>query len=109
MNDYEYPTDEQLQVIKDWDYKQGFKSLIEYIESLWWTPDWGFKLYKGRGHFPKSRVFKLQLHTGGWSGNESIINNLQQNSFWRLCFYKEIVGGHYWFEIRKERWVGLRT
>jgi len=102
----EYPTDEQLDKIKNWDYKLGWKSLIEYVELIWWMPDWGFKLYKGRDNlFKNRRVMKLQLHTGGWSGNEEIIGALQQNfMFWSLSFYKQIVGGHYWFNL-KSAWL----
>ncbi len=43
----EYPREDELEKIKNWDYKLGYKSLIEYVESIWWMPDWGFKLYKG--------------------------------------------------------------
>lgn len=104
--EYEYPTDEQLNEIENWDYKLGFMPLIDYIESLWWNPSWGFKLYKGRNHLFKRRVLKLQLHTGGWSGNERIIEALQRNYiFWAICFYKEIVGGHFWFHIRRDHWL----
>ncbi len=101
-----YPTDAELKKIKNWDYELGFKSLVDYIESIWWMPDWGFKLYKGRDHlFKNKRVIKLQLHTGGWSGNEEIIGALQQNfMFWSLSFYKHIAGGHFWFEI-KSAWL----
>ena len=110
MAEYEYPTDEQLETIKNLDYNLGFKSLIDYVETIWWKPDWGFKVYKGRDRLMKRRVTKLQLHTGGWSGNESIIGALQHNlMFWSLCFYKEIVGGHFWFDISRTMWLPRKT
>lgn len=106
MNNYTYPTAKQLKTIRKWDYRLGFKSLMEYVESVWWSPSWGFKLYSGRDHLSKRRVTKLQLHTGGWSGNESIIDALQRNwIFWALCFYHHRVGGHYQFEIKRLHWL----
>lgn len=104
---YEYPTEVQEAMIRNWDtLKTGVKPLIDYVESLWWAPDWGFKLYRGKEHlFGKKSVIKLQLHTGGWSGNESIIAALQSNMmFWWLCWRKSVVGGHYWFEFRSKDW-----
>jgi len=105
VTEYEYPTEKQLETIRNWNFEKGFKSLAKYVESLWWTPSWGFKLSRGKTHLFSYQVIKLQLHTGGWSGNESIISALQQNlMFWSLCFYMEITGGHYWFDIRKDMW-----
>ena len=100
-----YPTDAELDKIKNWDFKLGFEFLVEYIRGIWWMPEWGLYVYPGREHLFKGRVTKLQLHTGGWSGNEDIIEALEQNfSFWNLCFYKHIRGGHYWFQIRRSFW-----
>ena len=97
----EYPTDEQLLKVKNWDtLTEGVKPLVQYIESLWWEPDWGFILRKA---YRQAR--KLELHTGGWSGNESIIASLMSNvSFWNLYWEKSTVGGHYWFIIPEEDW-----
>ena len=79
----EYPRDEELLRLKKWDFfKEPVTDFIGEIERLWWMPDWGFSL-KGK------KVLRLELHTGGWSGNESII-----------CWIKSQRGGHYWFEIK---------
>lgn len=95
LGGYEYPTKEELETIKEWDILHGsIKDLLDYIESLWWAPDWGFHL-KGK------RVLQLELHTGGWSGNESIIEALQSNfMFWSMYWERSHRGGHYWFRIR---------
>lgn len=96
MNDnYEYPTEAELETIREWDLlKKPVAGLVEYVRDLWWAPDWGFHL-KGK------RVLLLQLHTGGWSGNEDIIAALKQNViFWMMCWRKSTVGGHFWFRIR---------
>jgi len=88
-----YPTEEALSYIEKYDcLKNGFIELINLIEEMWWMSDWGFKL-------TGKRNLKLELHTGGWSGNESIIYVLHTNFFWSMCWVKSIRGGHYWFEI----------
>ena len=94
MNNYEYPSESQLKRISDWDIlEKPVRELLDYIESIWWTPDWGFCL-KGK------RVLRLELHTGGWSGNESIIDALQKNwEFWMMYWMKTYRGGHYYFRI----------
>ena len=92
----EYPSEKELKTIKEWDVlKKPVADLLEFIKSIWWTPDWGFKL-KGK------EVLRLELHTGGWSGNEDIIRALQDNlMFFTLYWQKTYRGGHYYFEIRK--------
>jgi hypothetical protein len=101
----EYPRESELEQIKNWDYKLGFKSLFEFIEGIWWMPDWGFKLYKGRDNLLGNVVMKLQLHTGGWSGNESIMDALGQNFiFYSTSFWKQYRGGHYYFQIPMFLW-----
>lgn len=94
----EYPTEGNLEIIKKFNLlKNDVMELLDYIEAIWWQPDWGF-VKKGK------RVIKLQLHTGGWSGNEDIINALQQNFvFWSMYWVKHIRGGHYFFKITLRR------
>lgn len=93
MSKDSYPTKDELKQIKRWGYKDP-KGLLEFIEDLWWQPDWGFKL-------TGKRVLKLELHTGGWSGNESIIRALRENMFWMLYWQRSDRGGHYYFRITK--------
>ncbi len=108
--EYEYPSDAQLKVITNWQYTMGWKNLVAYVEALWWTPSFGFSLSRGKAHIFDRQVIKLQLHTGGWSGNEDIIDALQHNyMFWSMSFYKQIRGGHFWFDIDKTCWEKSRT
>jgi len=80
VNNDEYPTEKELEIVKEWDIlKNGVGGLLEHIESIWWCPDWGFKL-SGK------RVFRLELHTGGWSGNEDIIEALKSNNLFWVMF-----------------------
>lgn len=87
-----YPTDEAIQQIENWAASDP-AGLIEFVREIWWMPDWGFEL-KGK------RVLRLELHTGGWSGNESIINALNKTIFWMMCWEKTIRGGHYYFRVQ---------
>lgn len=99
-NGYEYPTEEQLEKIRKWDVlKDGISALIVYVKSLWWTPEWGWKL-------AGKQVLRLQLHCGGWSGNEDIIGALRDNYlFWAFCWVKSTRGGHYWFRINLKQYA----
>jgi hypothetical protein len=94
-----YPTDEELNQIKSWDILKDLTGFLEYLESIWWMADWGFEL-SGK------KVLRLKLHTGGWSGNEDIINALAEgalhgNLFWIMYWEKVLRGGHYYFKIKE--------
>lgn len=84
-----YPTDAALEIIEKWDIiEKGKEGLIKFIESIWNFGDWGFKRDGD----------KLELHTGGWSGNESIIQSLKKNFFWTFFWESSRRGGRYYFE-----------
>jgi hypothetical protein len=101
----EYPTEENLKIIEEWNGK-NIEAFLAYIESLWHWPDFGFKRKGGK-------VIRLELHTGGWSGNEDIIEALHKawsGIFWTMYWMKSTKGGHYWFRIPlKSKKIGLRN
>jgi len=87
----EYPTDADLEKIQDWDW-HDLNGLVDFVASLWHWPD--FWSYKGR---------HITAHTGGWSGNESIVDALSANEmFWQICWISSRRGGHYVFELPKK-------
>lgn len=87
-----YPTEETLEAIRDWPHKD-YRGLMEFVCKAWHYDEPYAKLC-GRA---------LQLHTGGWSGNESLLEALHGNvMFWRICWMKSERGGHYWFELPEE-------
>ena len=89
MSEYSYPTDEQLDKIKTWAH-EDFAGLMDYVKSLWWAPDWGWEEKKG----------KYNISTGGWSGNEDIMDILEENEwFFTLCWEQSRRGGHYIFDL----------
>jgi hypothetical protein len=92
-----FPTEESLLFLREYKTEQPFKDIIELIRYLWHYADWGFVLhrkYKGKQ--------KLELHTGGWSGNEEIIQAILSNIYlthFHMKYYMWKTGGHYYFEI----------
>lgn len=95
-----YPTEEWLQFIRGYqpdDSMPLLKFVSEILPKGWYMADWGFVLHrKYRGKQ------KLELQTGGWSGNEEVISAILSN-IWLTHFKMQYVmwkaGGHYYFEI----------
>ena len=88
-----YPTEETLEIIAKWE--NDYENLMEFVREAWrWKDDYFHLTIKDgeRMH---------ELHTGGWSGNESLMGALKQNQlFWVMCWQESRRGGHYKFIIR---------
>ena len=98
LDDDGYPTQEYLAYIKDYD---GTMPIMKFIDDIirdgWWMESWGFRL-----HRKYNGKRKLELHTGGWSGNEDIISAITSNihlTHFQMKYVKWTCGGHYYFEI----------
>ena len=95
-----YPTEEYLEFI--WTYTPDVMSIMDFLDILsngWYFDNWGFKLHR---KYAGKR--KLELHTGGWSGNEDIIAAILNNFYlthFHMQYVKWLVGGHYYFEIQE--------
>jgi len=91
----EYPTEADLEYIKNYKFAEhkSFKLLLNFIEDLWHWSD-----------FISWDKYNMEMHTGGWSGNEDIIEALQGTDFWLLCWQESRRGGHYKFSL-KEEWL----
>lgn len=84
-----YPTDEATQFIESYDVCEwGVEGLVSFIGEIWYHGDWGFIRNDD----------KLELHTGGWSGNEDLIYSLRKTFFWTFCWESSRRGGHYYFD-----------
>lgn len=90
------PSEETLDLIRKWKVQNNFtqKDLRGFCREAW---NWGNKMWGHRrgcdGHRPW-----IDVSTGGWSGNESIIEALQENRiFWAMSWVHSIRGGHYRF------------
>ena len=92
-----YPTEEYLRFIKDYDGKTAIMEFVAVLMTGWWAGDWGFVL-----HRKHKGVRKLELHTGGWSGNADVIQAILSNIFlthFNMRYKMWKTGGHYYFEI----------
>ena len=102
LDEYGYPTQEALDYIKNWSLIYGgevpkmgkffttnqFDDLIKYIQSIWYYDD-AIKYEDGL----------LEIHTLGWSGNESVIAELKNTILWLTKYKATRTGGHYYFRI----------
>ena len=94
----DYPTDKQLRAIRNW--TGTFRELWDYVTASWHWPEWGVKVKQG------IEDDELELHTGGWSGNEEIIQALERSKSKFFFFFhtKWERGGHYYFEVKLDLW-----
>ena len=93
-----YPTEDTLQTIAIWDHAHGLPEWLDYCRDSW-HPDGKVtpKLVREFGN----PVNCLSFVTGGWSGNESVISAMQQNTvLWSLTWYSSKRGGLHMFEVR---------
>lgn len=99
-----YPTDEALDIIREWTFQMSDRELFDFIKSFWWMPEFGWKECEAIDELTGDTNHCYYLSTGGWSGNESIIEAMQENKwmFWHLHWVQSRRGGHYIFELRKE-------
>jgi hypothetical protein len=92
-----YPTKRELKKIETWGMGTGEEldpiGLVEYLRTVWYYQEPYFKV---RG----KKVIRLELHTGGWSGNEDVIDALHKNLFWTFNWVKSVRGGHYYFKFK---------
>lgn len=104
FDDEGYPTSEALDYIKNWSVmiglyddmlkngqffgKEKYDDLIAFVYEIWWGND-----------LIRYEDGLLQLHTGGWSGNEEIISELKHTDMWMHKFRCNQSGGHYYFKI----------
>lgn len=80
-----YPTEAALLKLREWPITDC-RGWLEYARSLWWARDWGWPTLEG------------EVSTGGWSGNESIIEAMQaahSGIMWNAVWWNTRKGGHY--------------
>lgn len=51
----------------------------------------------------KTDYIELEIHTGGWSENEILINKIESSMFWTFFWYESRRGGHYLFRKPKQK------
>jgi len=90
-----YPDEASLKQIAKWDIlTNGIQGLLDLVEE---NTNWSDRQIYQHG----KRVIYYEYHTGGWSGNEDVIEALQKNYlFWAMYWMKTTRGGHYYFKIK---------
>ena len=93
-----YPTDETLALIVYWHKNEGWKpnEFLKFVNSA-------FNKYYGRweiiNDYNKLAAFReeefkaLEIATGGWSGNEQLINAMEKTVFWSVFWRASFSGG----------------
>jgi len=96
-----YPSEVVLKEMREFDvFKRDIDELIELIRNEWEFADCGYFTYKRKYR----GIRLLKISTGGWSGNEEIIDALRSNFiFWSSLWYTHRTGGHYSFRIHDMR------
>lgn len=96
----EYPTEDTIKTISEWliaGYSDCYE-LLDFVRKAWCYPEY-FSIQCGVDVFEKA-CNKYHISTGGWSGNESLIQGMKENViFWSMCWEQSRRGGHYIFEL----------
>ncbi len=92
------PTEELLDYIEGYNVlEDGSLGLIKLVYNCW-SYDYPYRSYYLN---EKGDTYVVDLATGGWSGNESLITNLQWNSlFWSLNWFYSQRGGKHQFHVK---------
>lgn len=97
-----YPTEEELEKVRTWDFKDPL-GLLAYVKGMWAYPDYWREepIVDVHGLQGSGAYSRFLISTAGWSGNESLIAAMEQNTmFWTLAWYSSRRGGHYEFRVR---------
>ena len=102
-----YPTEAALEIVRIWHWSDS-QGWFEFIESIWYMSSWGWHAGSweeneaDHEYRKDKKVHVYNISTAGWSGNESIIREMQENGMmWHLNWVQSRRGGHYIFELRE--------
>lgn len=93
----DYPSPQELQQIRDWAIEDP-DGWFRFVRSIWWAPDWGWREESIDDDLGRP-IRRYSISTGGWSGNEDIIEAMQRNFLWRITWQQSRRGGHYIFDV----------
>lgn len=104
LDDAGYPTDVALSKISNWSSADGWTELLAFVRTLWaYNEYWSEEKNITTIDLPTYKVVAdvYHLSTAGWSGNESLIRALKNNStFWQSCWHQSQRGGHYILHVK---------
>lgn len=84
-----YPEDDELEEVRSLglDFRAGCDRMAELFEATGYSRGYG---YLADGSF--------ELHTGGWSGCEDLIDAASDSIWWLRYWHSTTRGGHYLFK-----------
>lgn len=94
---YDYPTEQALRAIAEWD--GDMPGWFALIKMSWWSPEWGWREERSTDEITDAPLTRYRISTGGWSGNEDIIEAMQKSLGWFFSWVQSRRGGHYIFEV----------
>jgi len=100
-----YPTLTALAKIENWPMGT-VAPLAEYVCSLW-NSTYGIASIERIVEPGDDQVIKVVLTTGGWSGNEDILDVLRRSmghTFWLAYWYQSQRGGRHEFRVPLASW-----
>lgn len=104
LGDEGYPHDIELQRIRDWPVNAKLDELLklmDYVRARWSYPEY-WKEADIEEYGRPQREYTIS--TVGWSGNESLIGVLEENTWFNIIApYSWQRGGHYVYRIPLER------
>jgi len=105
MTGFDYPSEEDVERVRLWDRKD-IAAGLDFVFELW--SDYGSvrrELTAGEAEVIHAAAGEkyLRLATGGWSGNEDIINAMQENTGLWMCWRLTACGGMHIFRYPKEQ------
>jgi hypothetical protein len=97
-----YPEKEEFDILDNLDIDNVVNSFSALLKLFRACGSGSGKMYTYRSDVTRKDEWALDLHTGGWSGCETLIDYLQQKCFifWTMYWYSETRGGHYTFKAR---------
>lgn len=95
-----YPEEDELQAVREWPYSD-LPGMMDYVRERWRYADDGYwRVFHGTDELSKQPLTVYTIRTGGWSGNESLVGAMQENSmFMAICWEQSCRGGQYEFRI----------
>lgn len=105
LDDNADPTKELLEFIRTYIPDEFFpiSKFLEVLKEVWWIPESQIEVT-----IDSEQNMELILHTGGWGGNESIINAILDNmylTYGAMLYYQWNVGGHYRFKVKDDDYL----
>lgn len=107
LADNGYPSEAELEKICTWDWgdftdwADRLTAFMAYVKERWNYVEWGWR--EGVAEGDEFLDFEIgrrcwRISTGGWSGNEDLIDAMKANTmFWTLTAWSWRRGGHYVF------------